>query len=67
MSEGVLHMWQVTEPEPKRGHPHTYSNTAIVTMATLQEIWRSPAPSHLTLCISIEKRYLDAYGGVLSL
>ena len=32
-------MWHVTEPEPKRGHPRTYTDTAIATMATLQEVY----------------------------
>jgi len=31
--------WHATEAEPKRGHPRTYTDTAIMTMATLQEIY----------------------------
>jgi hypothetical protein len=43
MVEDVVQTWHVTETESKRGHPRTYSDTAIVTMVTLQEI------SHLGL------------------
>lgn len=32
-------MWHPTAPENKRGHPRTYTDTAIETMATLQEIY----------------------------
>jgi hypothetical protein len=32
-------MWQATEPTFKRGRPRTYSDPAILTMATLQEIY----------------------------
>jgi|SRR6185369_9340486 IS5 family transposase len=32
-------MWHVTKAEHKRGHPRTYTDTAITTMATLQEIY----------------------------
>jgi IS5 family transposase len=31
--------WHPTEPEGRRGHPRTYTDTAIATMATLQEIY----------------------------
>jgi hypothetical protein len=32
-------MWHAIEREHRRGHPRTYSDTAIVTMATLQEVY----------------------------
>jgi IS5 family transposase len=43
IDEAVVSAWCATEPTGKRGHPPTYSETAITTMATLQEI------SHLGL------------------
>jgi IS5 family transposase len=39
ITEDVLQTWHGTEVEPKRGHPRTYSDTAILTMATLQEVY----------------------------
>lgn len=39
ITEDVMQTWQETEAEPKRGHPRTYTDTAILTMATLQEIY----------------------------
>jgi IS5 family transposase len=39
ITEDVLQTWHPTEPEGKRGHPRTYTDTAIETMATLQEIY----------------------------
>ena len=38
-SAEVLWVWQNSERTGKRGHPRTYSDTAILTMATLQEIY----------------------------
>ena len=38
ITEDVRQTWHGTEAEPKRGHPRTYSDTAILTMVTLQEI-----------------------------
>jgi IS5 family transposase len=35
----VLQTWHPTEAENKRGHPRLYTDTAIATMATLQEIY----------------------------
>jgi IS5 family transposase len=40
ITEDVVQTWHGTEAEPKRGHPRTYTDTAILTMATLQEIYR---------------------------
>ena len=37
ITEDVVQTWQAVERERKRGHPRTYRDTAIVTMATLQE------------------------------
>lgn len=39
ITEDVLQTWHPTEPEGRRGHPRTYTDTAIATMATLQEIY----------------------------
>jgi IS5 family transposase len=39
ITEDVVQLWQATEPEGKRGHPRTYTDTAITTMVTLQEIY----------------------------
>ena len=39
ITEDVVQTWQETAAAPKRGHPRTYSDTAILTMATLQEIY----------------------------
>jgi IS5 family transposase len=39
ITEDVLQTWHISEPELRRGHPRTYSDTAILTMATLQEIY----------------------------
>jgi IS5 family transposase len=39
IDEAVVSAWGTTEPTGKRGHPRTYSETAITTMATLQEIY----------------------------
>jgi Transposase DDE domain len=38
-SAEVLIVWQNTERTGKRGHPRTYSETAIETMATLEEVY----------------------------
>ena len=39
ITEEVLQTWHATAPENKRGHPRLYTDTAIMTMATLQEIY----------------------------
>jgi IS5 family transposase len=39
ITEDVVQTWQATEAENKRGHPRIYTDTAIATMATLQEIY----------------------------
>jgi len=38
-SAEVLTVWQNSERTGKRGHPRTYSETAIGTMATIQEVY----------------------------
>lgn len=40
ITEDVVQMWYAMEQEQKRGHPRTYSDTAIVAMATLQEVYQ---------------------------
>lgn len=39
ITEDVVQSWHAAEGERKRGHPRTYTDTAILTMATLQEIY----------------------------
>jgi IS5 family transposase len=39
IDEAVVSAWRTTEPTGNRGHPRLYSDTAIETMATLQEIY----------------------------
>lgn len=39
LTEDELQTWHPTEPEGRRGHPRLYIDTAIATMATLQEIY----------------------------
>jgi hypothetical protein len=39
ITEDVVQRWHPSEPENKRGHPRTYTDTAIATMATLQEVY----------------------------
>ena len=38
ITEDVVQTWHTTAPENKRGHPRLYTDTALATMATLQEI-----------------------------
>jgi IS5 family transposase len=40
ITEDVVQTWPAAEAERPRGHPRTYTDTAIVTMATLQEIYQ---------------------------
>ncbi len=39
ITEDVVQTWHATKAEHKRGHPRTYTDTAITTMAPLQEIY----------------------------
>ena len=39
ITEDVVQAWHASAAEPTRGHPRTYTDTAILTMATLQEIY----------------------------
>ena len=39
MHRGSLTLWQSSARTGEQGHPQTYSDTAIETMATLQEIY----------------------------
>ena len=39
IDEAVVSAWRNSEATGNRGHPRTYSDTAILTMATLQEIY----------------------------
>jgi IS5 family transposase len=41
-NDEVRSAWRNTESEGKRGHPRTYTETAILTMATLQEVYHLP-------------------------
>ena len=42
INDAVVTAWRHTESEGKRGHPRTYTDTAIATMATLQEVYHLP-------------------------
>lgn len=42
LNEEVVTAWRNTEATGKRGHPRTYTETAILTMATIQEIYHLP-------------------------
>jgi len=42
IQDEVVTAWGNTESTGKRGHPRTYTETAILTMATLQEIYQLP-------------------------
>jgi IS5 family transposase len=59
ITEDVVQTWHETAAEPKRGHPRTYTDTAILTMATLQEIY------HLGLRQA--QGLMEAIGAVLHL
>jgi IS5 family transposase len=59
ITEDIVQTWQAMEQEHKRGHPRTYSDTAIVTMATLQEV------SHLGLRQA--EGLMDSIGTLLQL
>lgn len=39
ITEDVVQTWHATTPQGRRGHPRTYTDTAIATMATLREIY----------------------------
>jgi hypothetical protein len=40
ISEDVLAAWRNTQRTGRRGHPQDYTDTAILTMATVQEVYR---------------------------
>jgi IS5 family transposase len=42
INDEVVTAWRNTESEGKRGHPRTYPETAILTMATVQEVYHLP-------------------------
>jgi Transposase DDE domain len=42
INDEVVTAWRNTEATGKRGHPRTYTETVILTMATLQEIYHLP-------------------------
>ena len=42
VSEDVLTIWRNTEKTGKPGHPRTYSDTAVLSMATLKEVYHLP-------------------------
>jgi IS5 family transposase len=52
-SDEVLSAWRHPSPTGKRGHPRDYTDTAIVTMATLQEVYHLPLRQTEGLMISI--------------
>jgi IS5 family transposase len=52
-SDEVLSAWHNHTQTGKRGHPRSYTDTAIVTMATLQEVYHLPLRQTEGLMISI--------------
>jgi DDE family transposase len=42
INDAILRAWRNTESTGKRGHPQDYTDTAILTMATVQEIYHLP-------------------------
>lgn len=42
ISEDVLTIWRNSQPSGKPGHPRIYSDTAVLSMATLKEVFHLP-------------------------
>lgn len=55
VSDDILALWRNHEKSGKRGKPRYYSNTAILCMATLQEVYHLPLRSTQGLMQSIVK------------
>jgi len=55
VSDQVISAWHNTDPTGKPGHPRTYSDTAVLCMATLKEVYHLPLPATIGLTFSIIK------------
>jgi hypothetical protein len=53
VSDEVLTAWHNQAKTGKRGHPRDYTDTAVVTMATLQEVYHLPLRQTEGLMISL--------------
>jgi Transposase DDE domain. len=55
VSDDLLTAWRNTEKTGKRGKPRTYSDTAVLCMATLKEVYHLPLRATQGLMLSITK------------
>jgi len=55
VSDDMLEVWRNTEKTGKRGRPRTYSDTAVLCMATLKEVYHLPLRATQGLMLSILK------------
>ena len=53
VSDDVITAWRNTEKTGKRGRPRTYSDTAVLCMATLKEVYHLPLRATKGLMLSI--------------
>ena len=55
VSDDVITAWRSTETTGKPGRPRTYSDTAVLSMATLKEVYHLPLRASQGLTLSIMK------------
>lgn len=55
VSDEVITAWRNTEKTGKRGKPRTYSDTAVLCMATLKEVYQLPLRATQGLMLSITR------------
>lgn len=55
VSDDLLTAWRNTEKTGKRGRPRTYSDTAVLCMATLKEVYHLPLRATKGLMLSIRQ------------
>ena len=55
VSDDLLTAWRNTEKTGKRGRPRTYSDTAVLCMATLKEVYHLPLRATQGLMLSIRQ------------
>jgi IS5 family transposase len=55
LSNEIISQWRETMPTGKRGAPRTYTETAILCMATLQEVYHLPLRATQGLMLSVIK------------
>lgn len=53
VSDDIIMTWRNTEKSGKPGHPRTYSDTAVLCMATLKEVYHLPLRANQGLMLSI--------------